>query len=139
MSIHFEWTHELSVGEATIDEQHQRLLAQLNAVIDAMALGSGSEKIPEALAFFERYVNEHLAYEEAYMLRRGYREIEEHKVQHQAFRDTYADFKQKFDSGLTPDKILIDMEVFLGEWWLEHIGHEDKKYYLELGVDTGKG
>ena len=123
----------MSVGEDTIDAQHQKLLAQLNKVIDATVFGATSSQVVEALRFFEQYVNEHLAYEEAYMQRRKYQGIEEHKKKHQEFRDTYADFKRKLESGVTPTKALIGIEGFLGEWWTEHIGHEDQKYYLALG------
>jgi hemerythrin-like metal-binding protein len=135
MNIHFEWTKEMSVGEDTIDAQHQKLLSQLNKVIDAMVFGPASKEVSEALGFFEQYINEHLSYEEGYMKRRGYLDIDEHEKKHQDFRNKYADFKKRLDSGTTSESILVEMEEFLGEWWLEHIGHEDKKYYLALGTN----
>ncbi len=122
----------MSVGESTIDAQHQRLLSQLNKVIDAMGFGEASKEVAEALRFFEQYINEHLAYEENYMQQHGYRGIDEHKKKHKDFRDRYADFKKKLDSGTTPESVLVEMEGFLGNWWIEHIGHEDRKYYLAL-------
>jgi len=134
-AIHFEWTESMSVGEIVIDAKHQKLLAQLNKVIDAMVFGAASIEVAEALGFFEHYVSGHLAYEEAYMQRRGYNDIVEHKKKHQKFRDTYADFKKKLDSGATSTNTLVEMEGFLGQWWIEHIGHEDQKYYLALGGD----
>ena len=95
--------------------------------------GATSSQVVEALRFFEQYVNEHLAYEEAYMQRRKYQDIEEHKKKHQDFKNAYADFKGKLESGVTPTTVLIEIERFLGKWWTEHIGHEDQKYYLALG------
>lgn len=133
LDIHFDWTEEMSVGENTIDAQHQRLLSQLNKVIDAMVFGAGSKEVTEALSFFEQYIKEHLAYEEDYMQRRGYHDIDEHKKKHHVFMDKYADFKKKLDSGMTPANVLVEIEGFLGNWWIEHIGHEDRKYYLALG------
>lgn len=132
-SLHFVWTEEMSVGEATIDEQHQKLLSQLNKVVDAMVFGAESTEVTVALSFFKQYVNEHLAYEEDYMQRRAYTGIEEHKKMHQVFRDAYANFKESLDSGKTPEKVLVELEEFLGKWWIEHIGHEDKKYFVALG------
>ena len=130
MQIHFEWTETMSVGEPIIDAQHQKLLAQLNKVIDAMVSDVGSKEVVDALAFFEQYMNEHFSYEEKYMLEHSYAELEEHKKKHQSFKDKYSDFKNKLDAGTTPGQVLIGIEEFLGEWWLEHIGHEDRKYYL---------
>lgn len=132
-STHFEWTPDMTVGEPTIDAQHKRLLAQLNAVMDAMIYGATSEEVSSAVNFFKEYVDEHLAYEEAYMARRGYTDIAEHEKKHQDFRDTYQSFHDKLVAGVTPASLLMDMEVYLGEWWAGHILHEDKKYYLELG------
>lgn len=133
MKIHFDWTEDMSVGESTIDAQHKKLLGQLNKVIDAMIFDTKSHEITEALKFFEEYVDEHLLYEEEYMKRRGYADIDNHKKKHDEFRATYADFKNKVASGVTPADVLMAMEVFLGQWWVEHIGHEDKKYYIALG------
>ena len=123
----------MSVGENTIDAQHQKLLAQLNKIIDAMFFGEASKEVAEAVHFFEAYVNEHLQYEEKYMERRGYADIEEHKQRHEDFRKKYANFKHTLESGQASETTLIEMEGFLGHWWTEHIGHEDKKYYLALG------
>lgn len=134
MSVHFEWTQDMTVGENTIDAQHRKLLSQLNTVIDLMVFGATPKEIAEAVGFFERYINEHLAYEEEYMKRRGFTEIEEHKGKHQDFRTKYAEFKDKLNDGSTSTAILVEMEAFLGRWWIEHIGHEDKKYYLALGA-----
>lgn len=139
MSIHFEWTESMSVGEATIDAQHQRLLSQVNALIDAMVYGAVSEQVTEALRFFERYIDEHLTYEEEYMRRREFSDLEEHVALHNDFRAQYADFKSKLASGTTPDSVLIDIEKFLGNWWVEHIGHEDRAYFLELGSPVEAG
>lgn len=132
MAIHFEWTEEMSVGESTIDAQHQKLLSQVNKIIDAMAYGVTSEEVTETLAFFEKYIEEHLSYEENYMRQNNFFDLENHKKRHESFREKYADFKQKIDAGLTPSNALIEMEEFLGQWWIEHIGHEDRKYYLAL-------
>jgi hemerythrin-like metal-binding protein len=134
--VRFEWTPSMTVGQAAIDAQHQRLLAQLNKVMDAMIYGVTSEEVASAVTFFKEYVDEHLAYEETYMARRGYKEIEAHEKKHQEFRDTYQTFHDKLVSGTAPADLLMEMEVYLGDWWTGHILHEDKKYYLELGPAT---
>ena len=132
MAYHFSWTDDMSVGESTIDAQHQRLLSQLNKVIDSMMLGVSAQEVTEALHFFEQYVKEHLSYEEEYMRRRGYQGIEEHIEKHDDFRNKYLQFKNRLESGSTPTDVLVEMEEFLGQWWVGHIGHEDRKYHLAL-------
>lgn len=133
MALHFEWTPAMSVGEQMIDSQHQRLLGQVNTLIDAMVFGSASTEVTTALDFLEQYINEHLSYEEEYMERRGFRDLTEHKAKHAEFRNKYAAFKAKLDAGETPDTVLVGIEEFLGQWWIDHIGHEDHAYFLALG------
>ena len=130
---HFEWTPTMYVGEETIDAQHRRLLGQLNKVIDAMLFGATSEQVADAVKFFKEYADEHLAYEEIYMQRRGYSELADHKKKHDDFREKYDVFHQKLTEGSAPDGLLMELEIFLGEWWMHHILHEDKKYYDALG------
>lgn len=130
MSIHFEWTKDISVGDDIIDGQHQKLLAQVNKIIDTILSGVTSEKVSEAISFFDKYIAEHLAYEEKYMLDRGYPDFEHHKKQHNEFVANSIIFKEQFDKGYEPKQLILDTEKYLGNWWLHHIGVEDKKYYL---------
>jgi len=138
VSTHFEWTPDMSVGEETIDAQHQRLLAQLNKVIDAMLFGAESEEIVRAVDFFKTYADEHLAYEEAYMAQRGYSHLAEHQKYHDDFREKYRAFHEQLTSRHAPDGLLMEMEVYLGDWWMHHILLEDKKYYEALGPSEGR-
>lgn len=134
--VHFVWTPEMSVGEHTIDQQHQRLLGQLNAVIDCVMEGASREKIEESISFFQQYVDEHLAYEEAYMRRRGYSDIEGHTQKHQEFRDKYQSLRKVFAGQNASGNVLFEIEAYLGHWWTNHILHEDQKYFVELGSDN---
>lgn len=131
-SIHFEWTLSMSVGEPTIDKQHQRLLEQVNRVIDTTMLGSPLIDIVAAVDFLSQYIDEHLAYEEAYMEKHVYSDRKQHMKSHQYFRDRYADFKQKLGT-IEGKDLMIEMEEFLGSWWVNHITIEDHKYFQELG------
>ena len=126
----------MTVGDKTLDEQHQKLLAQLNKVIDAMAFGSSSAEVTNALNFFEKYVDEHLTYEEEYMERRGYQDLKEHKEKHEGFRVQYKDFKDQLEAGKLSVDDLIKIEKFLGEWWINHICYEDQQYHQSLGAPS---
>jgi hemerythrin len=63
MSIHFDWAGALSVGKSTIDTQHRKLLSQLKKLVEAVVSDIPHEEVVAALAYFERYVNEHFSYE----------------------------------------------------------------------------
>jgi hemerythrin-like metal-binding protein len=129
MKINFQWTKDMSVDENNIDHQHQRLLEQLNKVIEAMVFGTSSKEVSEAVSFFDQYFREHFVYEENYMREHRYPALEEHKVQHGDFIKKYFAFKDKLDSGTNSDKLIMEIETYLGKWWIEHIGKEDQKYH----------
>lgn len=134
MSIYFEWTKEMSVGEDHIDEQHKKLLDQINKTIIAIVAGVSHEEILKALNFFEDYYEEHFPYEEEYMKKHSYPEIEEHKKRHEEFIKNYLELKEKFKSGASPDSVMVDIEKHLGEWWIEHIGKADQKYHAFINT-----
>jgi hemerythrin-like metal-binding protein len=125
----FKWTKEISVHEAVIDLQHQRLLEQVNKLIDATLTKFDMEVLTQAVNFFDDYIKEHFRYEENYMLSVGYPEIGKHLEMHRDFIEHYGLFKKEVDVRGSPET-LLKMETYIGNWWLNHIGKEDKKYAI---------
>lgn len=130
MPINFEWTSELSVGNNVIDVQHKRLLSQVNKIISSIATGIDKEDVEDAINFFDEYIKDHLAYEEAYMLSNNYPDFLEHKNLHEDFIEKYNLFKGQLKAGVPADILIMDVETYIGNWWLKHIGIEDKKYAI---------
>jgi len=128
MSNYFKWTTNMSVGEGDIDTQHQRLLSQVNKISDAMVFGATSKEVAEAVDFFDKYIKEHFTYEENYMKKYNFPFLEEHKKEHANFIKSSALFREKLKSGVNPRELTFDLENYLGQWWMKHIGKEDKKY-----------
>ena len=46
-----EWTQAISVGDKTIDEQHKKLLTQINKLIEAMSSGAGPEIVGDTISY----------------------------------------------------------------------------------------
>jgi len=40
----------------------------------------------------------------------------------------YNDFENRFNENGYSLEMLQEVETFLGDWWVKHIGQEDKKY-----------
>jgi len=132
MSIKFEWTQEMSVGNEVIDGQHQRLLAQINKILGEIVGGDLHSEVDDALHFLDGYIRDHFSYEEEYMTKINYPHLEEHKVKHHEFIKKYYEFKEEYSKGASKDRLISDIESYIGEWWVNHIGKEDKKYELFL-------
>ena len=126
----FNWTPSMSVGEKHIDEQHQSLLSQTNKIIDAIASGNHLGVVDEALSFYDKYIDDHLAYEEEYMRKINYPYIDQHIEIHKGFIDTYKKLKEKREVGVSANELIFEFEAHIGNWWIEHIGRADKQYYI---------
>ncbi|MBI3888202.1 hemerythrin family protein [Candidatus Nomurabacteria bacterium] len=129
MSTYFRWIESMSVGESDIDKQHQRLLSQVNKIEDAISFGATSKEVAEALEFFDKYIQEHFSYEESYMKEHNYPYLEEHKKEHENFIKNNSLFKEALKRGLNPRELILDVETYLGQWWMKHICKVDKKYH----------
>ena len=132
MKYLFEWTPEISVGDVIIDGQHQRLLGQVNTLLSYIIAEKDDKIIADAVSFLDKYVKEHFAYEEEYMTEHKYPDIVGHVKYHKNFAEEYEMFKKKFDAGVSKEALALEIEEYIGNWWLQHIGHEDKKYAVYI-------
>ncbi len=138
MNMTFVWTPEISVGDEVLDNQHKQLLENLNRLFHAMIDGDTSV-VAKSLAFLDSYIFEHLSYEEGYMKRYNYPDFEQHKKLHENFIAKYDEFKEKLQAHGPSEELVFEMENFVGNWWLSHIGREDKKYAeFVAGLDLDK-
>lgn len=128
MKYFFEWTPEISVGDETIDKQHQRLLGQVNTLLSYIVSEKNDAIVIDAVAFLDKYIDEHFTYEEKYMLEHKYPEIEHHIKHHRDFIEHYKNFKDRLNAGVSREALALDIEQYIGNWWLVHIAQEDKKY-----------
>jgi hemerythrin len=124
----------MSVGNSTIDAQHKKLVLQLNKVVDSMLLGIASDEVFETLNYFEKYIEDHFAYEENYLRQRGYKDLEGHKNMHRDFRDKFEALKYALNSSSTPAQALPEIERSLARLLIEHVKYEDRKYHKNLGA-----
>lgn len=118
----------MSVNEIKIDLQHRQLLNQVNVVLSELVNIIEPESVKKAVDFLSSYTETHLKYEEEYMLANSYPEYEQHKMAHVDFVNHYNEFKKKFEGGANPNELALEIEQYIGNWWLHHIGEVDKKY-----------
>src|SRR3989338_344706 len=128
MQIKFEWTPEMSVNDETIDSQHRELLKQINILLDVIFEEKEINTLRETVDFLSKYIKNHLEYEEKYMEQHMFPEIREHTEIHHKFSEKYEGFKNRMEMSGQSREMFSEVETFLGDWWVHHIGHEDKKY-----------
>lgn len=120
-----EWNSTLSVSVPSIDSQHQKLIALLNALHDAMRAGKGAAMIGGVLDELVAYTRTHFTNEEFLMKAHGYPELEAHAAEH---RKLVAEV-QKLQADLKGGSLLsMTVMDFLQGWLSHHILQQDKKY-----------
>lgn len=133
MSIRFEWTPDISVGDDHIDAQHKELLSQINKLFEVVVSGDTSAQVKDVLSFLDDYIYEHFSYEEEYMTQHQYPDIKQHIQIHRGFMKQYDSLKERLVKQGSNKELVQDIEVYLGGWWIRHIGVEDKKYAVWIG------
>ena len=121
-----EWSHELSVGIAEIDQQHKRLIQMLNDLADAATKGKAREVAEKTLDEMVAYAGEHFRKEEQLMEQYGYPNLEGHIAAHRSFAKNVTEMREAQQSG----NVMIGVKVlkYLSEWLNRHIKGTDKMY-----------
>jgi len=131
-----EWSENYSVGVASLDEQHKRLVELINRLHQAMLDGQGRSVVHEILDALIDYTKVHFSTEEKLMESHGYPDLEAQRAQHTDLVRQVAEFQEKEKSG----RLTLSMELisFLRDGWLvKHIVASDKRYgpfFREKGV-----
>ena len=122
----FEWKPEYSVGIASIDGQHKKLIGMLNRLFEAMSTGTGDKVLGDILKELVQYVATHFKMEEDLMKAHAYPEYEEHKKKHDAMTIKVVELRRTFQAGTA--KLTIPVSNFLKDWLQKHILETDQRY-----------
>lgn len=130
-----EWNDSFSVGVALFDKQHQQLLEMLNRIIRDPAATTRSETVADILTDMTRYAQEHFKAEEDLMTAYTYPGLEEHRQQHDGFREKAARLCLATVEGQA--SVPQDLLAFLQQWLVRHILQVDmafKPFFAEKGI-----
>lgn len=122
-----QWNEaKYSVHEERIDTQHETLFELINRLHDSMKEGRSKESIPSTLNALVAYTKQHFGYEEGYMKRVGYPNLDQHRAQHEEFVSTVERFISDYNSG----KVGLTFQIinYLKDWLISHILKTDKQY-----------
>ncbi|MBI9080587.1 MAG: hemerythrin family protein [Pseudodesulfovibrio sp.] len=122
-----DWDDILDIGLPELDNQHKRLLALSNSLIQAMTVGKGKEVLQLLFEEIKGYTAYHFADEERYMRQIGYPHQEEHANIHKEMTQQVDEFREKLlNSKVSADEALD----FINNWIVAHIMKEDTKIGL---------
>lgn len=120
------WNDSFNIQVAELDEQHRRLVALMNRLIDLQEANKPDDAVADILGSLTNYLGYHFEVEEELMIDHGYPEIESHREEHQAFVLQVAYFIATYrESG---SSLKRDILTFLKEWLAEHILKTDASF-----------
>lgn len=120
-----EWNRNFEVKVASIDEQHKKLVAMINSLVDATPEERKSEAAHKVLWDLVDYVKVHFAYEEKLMHTHNYPGIEAHKAMHKELVKKALELSKRIKSGAVT--VGEELLIFLTNWLTAHIEGVDKR------------
>lgn len=121
-----KWNNSYNLGVDEIDAQHRRLIDSMNKLCDSLDKGQENYVIDEVLEEMKDYALDHLSTEENYFNEFHYEKSDEHKAQHNLFREKVASLVNDLQNN--KEVVVSETIGFLGQWFVEHIQSHDREY-----------
>ena len=127
------WTSKLSVGVATLDEDHKGMVGIINELHEGIVGGSARQTLEKVLDVLMTYTQAHFQREETLFIETGYPLAAEHCREHAALTERVKLLQDRFRRG-SLTCLNIETMTFLRGWLFVHIQGSDRKYSAHLNA-----
>lgn len=128
------WLESYSVGNDKLDGQHQRIVAMINALGEAMLAGNERAALMKIFSDLAGYAKTHFKFEESLLEAAGYPRLAEHRERHVDLNRRLADYYRTFYTERIPQT--AEVMNFLQHWLFDHILEEDMRYQPHLAASS---
>ena len=128
--VFMEWNEKLATGIVEIDNQHKKLVEQINVLHTAMHEKKTKEVLGKVLEELKAYTSYHFATEEKAFEKYNYLDKDAHIKKHNDLIRQLDEIIKQFNSGTL--LLSITLLDFLTKWISEHILIDDLKYVPAL-------
>jgi len=119
-----DWNDSLMIDLPTIDEQHKKLIALSNSLLQAMINGMGQEVLSTLFDELRAYTAYHFQDEEAFMRQIDYPGLADQLIAHEQLTKDVDEFRVKLmKDDVAPNEALD----FINGWIVCHIQDMDAK------------
>ena len=126
-----EWKAEYSVGNASVDQEHELLIEQINQIYEQLSQPADTITVEAMLGDIHADISAHFALEELLMREAGYAEYEAHKEDHEDLLDQIHDLIFSFAENPDSGRELLMKQ--LSDWFGRHFASFDARLHRELG------
>lgn len=121
-----EWTDDLDVGVADLNEHHQKIINAIMELFLVLQEDKGHEVADRMINDLEDYFGEHFKAEEKLFEEHNYPDAEAHKLEHENMIKEIRKYMQNEDAGeQVATREIVD---FFKDWFLNHVKEHDMKY-----------
>lgn len=124
-----EFSEQLKVGFALIDDDHKILIDQINMLADALNSDDSDDTVQSVLNVLVDYTEFHFGREEQLMKQTGYDESPGHLREHKVLVKQVSEMRRRYIEGEIGPKELLS---FLKVWISQHILKSDKALAAHL-------
>ena len=126
-----EWKPEFSVGNASIDHEHEHMIQTINDLYEQLAEPVNAENVAAVLGEIHADISAHFALEERLMREADYVEYEGHKEDHEDLLDQILELMDSFYED--PDAGQKLLKTQLSDWFGHHFSSFDARLHKQLG------
>ncbi len=120
------WDDKYSVNNEELDRDHKALFEVVNKLYDSCFDLNNKISLGSIIEILISYTNHHFTTEEEYMRAKGYSKLDKHIAEHKIFRYRLLHLQSK--ENINDIELTKELIVYLGNWLLNHVIKEDKKY-----------
>lgn len=125
-----EWKPEFSIGNASIDHEHEQMIQQINALYDQLSAPVEAANVVAVLGEIHADISAHFALEERLMQKADYVEYEDHKEDHEELLDQIHDLMENFFNDPEAGQELLKSQ--LSDWFGRHFVSFDARLHEQL-------
>ena len=122
---YFEWAQDMVIDNGPIDDDHRKLVEQVNLLHSATSQGRGQDVVAQLLGSIVADTQEHLRREEHLMEVAKFPDLERHKQGHARFVQELRQLQQKYQAGSIT--VAAQLSTLLRDWLSLHIRRNDKE------------
>jgi len=119
------WNKDLLTGNLQVDSQHQSVFEGISRMADAYQDMHNGANLRNTLAYLEEYTINHFAHEETLQQEHNYPHYEEHKKEHDAFKEKVNNFIDRFNNNEPPEDLQTEVFTAINEWMADHVQERD--------------
>jgi len=115
------WNSRFETGNAVVDQDHKALIAQINALEDALKKGTAKEQLGQMIGFLNQYVRAHFAREESIMRAVKCPASGQNCTAHQALTAKLDGWVSRLNTGGATTSLVLEIYREASEWLRQHI------------------